>query len=62
MQGGLNSTVILWFDLKVITTKGFSTVSYTEKKKLYNILKVPKNLMRGKHRKLVINSQKIAIN
>ena len=82
------STVNLLWDLKLIATKGFSTVSYTEnvlyrkwvisykkmqKKKskknyhilqqgvsqlypaqinvFYNILKVPQNSMRGKHRK-----------
>ena len=38
--------------------KRLSQLFPTQKNMLYNILKVPQNLMRGKHRKLVIRCQK----
>ncbi len=57
------STVKLGFNLKLIkliATKAISTVSYTENV-LYNILKVLRNPLGGKHRKRVIK-HKIFIN
>ena len=42
----INSPVILWFDLGLVAREGFSNVSYSV---LYNILKVLRNSVKGKH-------------